>query len=83
MATSNSISGVAEGRNSGTGDGHGAMAGTVDSKASSNHVEASHDHSDKANYGEKKGLTAYDDGLDHEHEPPVSHTLRRKSYRPI
>lgn len=46
----------------------------IDSKASSNHVEATQNNSDNARWDEKEGLRDYDDGLDHEHEPPVRTT---------
>lgn len=57
-----------------------ATAQSVDSKISSNHVEATQNNSDNDRYNEKEGLRAYDDGLDHEHEPPVNATPR-STYR--
>ena len=46
----------------------------IDSKASSNHVEATQNNVDNAHYNEKEGLRDYEDGSDHEHEPPVRTT---------
>lgn len=52
------------------GRGVGAPA-SVDSKSSSNHVEAPHNKG-VSHGNEKDALRSYEDGLDHEHEPPVS-----------